>query len=220
MCSTTNTCTVNHDQALLNLCGKVGSVTCLLYRNEINVNTTCTHLCSCICSPVVHAYAWVCNPAFPLNTTLSVYVCVDVYRCAGLRQSVLSALLPQALQDLSSGLCTVSTCTVHFWVASGCCSHIRQYGDRSLTPIMQKRWELVAKPDISLGCCFSSASSVAQGSVCGYVCKGMRILKAHKAPWFPLDDWDRGCNTNCWIWNCFFFKKWLLDRLIISLGTK
>lgn len=126
-----------------------------------------------ICVKSIKAYVRLSNTACPLKQ-LSVFIYVNIYWSACLHMFVLCALLSQALrQHLSSRLRTVSTHTHRHTrhivrVASGCCSHIRQYGNRSLTPIMQKRWELVAKPDISVGCCFSSASSIPQGSV--WVC--------------------------------------------------
>ena len=123
-----------------------------------------------------------------LQIYLSVHICVNVCRCACRHLFVVCGLLSR---DLSSRLYTVYPHTAHCSVAAGCCSHIRQYGNGSLTPIMQKRWELVAKPDISLGCCVSSGLSVAYGPVCVcvYVCvrKGMRIYEAQQILWFSVD---------------------------------
>lgn len=67
---------------------------------------------------------------------------------------------------------THSTVSNGLWLLR---THIRRSGNQSLTPIMQKQQEFVAKPDISLSCCFSSASSGPKGvNVCLCMNEGMR----------------------------------------------
>lgn len=149
----------------------------LLFLNKDgNICAVYMHVspCCCVCFLSADANA-ACN--------VTVYICMNMYRCTCLHLFVYCRPLSQVL---SSRLCTVYLYTEHVVEKPLAAAHTS--GDQSLTPIMQKWWELVAKPDIIIELLFLLCIICSLRPCIMFVHKGMRICEhTVKSMVFSLD---------------------------------
>lgn len=155
---------------------KLGTCHALLCRDkEVNVRVCLRTTAQCNIPPFTSATR-PCEFA-QIDPRAPVCICLFYVHCFHRRYN----------RTRTSGSRTVSTEAARCWVASGCGSHIRQYGDRSLTPIMQKRWETCCQTWHISGLLFPLCI-ICSSRLCGWVyVKGWGSLKLKRYPdvhWF------------------------------------